>query len=389
VAAGPSHLPLQRHGVEPLPELGRQREDRPVARLDLPFGPPAWLVTGYTQVRAVLGDADGFSNDLGSYAGQVLAGAMREWEPAGLGFRDPPEHSRLRRLLTTEFTPRRLRPLRRQVEALVGERLDEMERRGPPADLVEAFALPIPIGVTCELLGIPERDRCAVQDMNRSRFRFSGDLGTSITTIGASVAALTELAARVRAAPGGGLLGRLVREHGDELDDRELAGLADGLLTGGYETTASMLALGTVVLIGHPVHAQAVRAGGEAADRIVEELLRYVSAAQIAFPRFARTASILAGERIGAGDMLVCSLLAANRDPVLGAGSDGFDPTRPRTHLAFGHGLHHCIGAPLARLEMHVAYPALLRRFPQLQLAVSAAELPATLTPTWVCTMIR
>jgi cytochrome P450 len=176
-----------------------------------------------------------------------------------------------------------------------------------------------------------------------------------------------------RGEPGDGLLGRLVREHGDNLSDHELAGLADGLLTGGLETTASMLALGTIVLMQHPESREAIREGDEAVDPFVDELLRYLTVVQVAFPRFARERVKIGGATIEEGDIVLCSLSAANRD----GNQDDFEPGRDaRPHLAFGHGLHRCIGAELARMELRAAYPALVRRFPDIRLGTGPSELP-------------
>jgi cytochrome P450 len=191
------------------------------------------------------------------------------------------------------------------------------------------------------------------------------------------MAYLTELVARQRREPGDGLLGMLLREHGDEIGDRELASLADGLLTGGHDTSTSMFSLGTLWLLQHPEHLALVRDTDGHIGKVVEEMLRYLTVVQVAFPRFAREDLVLAGQPIAKGEMVLCSLTAANRDPALGADMDTVDPLRDAiaSHLAFGHGIHHCVGAPLARLEMRIAFPALLRRFPTLRLAVPDEEI--------------
>jgi cytochrome P450 len=169
----------------------------------------------------------------------------------------------------------------------------------------------------------------------------------------------------------------IIREHGDAIDDEELAGLADGVFTGGYETTAAMLALGTMVLLRDREHYDAVREGDDdVVHRTVEELLRYLAVVQVAFPRFAHEDMDLLGHHISAGDVLLVSLSGANRDGSLGADMETFDPTRdPVPHLTFGHGIHRCVGAELGRMELRAAYPALARRFPTLRLAVPPSEL--------------
>lgn len=370
------YLPLlfSRTGLNPDPGLAERRREQPVSRLELPFGISAWLVTGYPAAKEVLGDADAFSNAFGNL------GADEGQDPGGLGMTDPPYHTRLRRMLTPEFTMRRLRRLLPRIEEIVTELLDALADAGPPADLVPAFALPIPSLVICELLGVPYADRDEFQALSTARF----DMGsqTSTDAIGSALDYLQVLVRRERRQPGDGLLGMLVREHGDEIDDRELAGLADGLLTGGHETTASSLSLGTLALL---LNSEGYAALANAPDedtvhRTVEEILRYLTVVQVAFPRFARQAVEVAGVSIAAGEMVLCSLSAADRDPALApddpTDQDVFHHLRPPTsHLGFGYGIHRCVGSELARMELRIAFPALARRFPQLRLDVPMSEL--------------
>ncbi|NAS22129.1 cytochrome P450 [Herbidospora sp. NEAU-GS84] len=356
-----------RDRMDPIAELSQIRAERAVHPLTIPGGSTVWLVTRYEDVRAVLGDTARFSNDFGNITGM----GSNQDDPGGLGFRDPPEHTRLRRMLTPEFTMHRLRRLEPRITAIVNEQLDLVEKEGAPADLVSSFALPIPSLVVCELLGVPYEDRADFLRFSTDRFDFSAGPEASLQAINDSMAYLTELVARERRSPGEGLLGALLREHGDDVTDRELASLADGLLTGGHDTTTSMLALGTLWLLENPEFLALVRDTDDHIDKVVEELLRYMTVVQVAFPRFAREDLELAGQPIAKGEMVLCSLSAANRDAILGEDMDTADPNRRelKSHLAFGHGVHRCIGAPLARMEMRVAYPALLRRFPGLRLA--------------------
>lgn len=368
-------MPLRREGLDPVPELGRLREQTPVSRLPVPFGVNVWLVTGYDAAKAVLGDAKAFSNDFANLTG--TAGALAEQNPGGLGFADPPVHTRLRRLLTPEFTMRRLARLRPGIETVVNERLDAMAAAGDrPVDLVQEFALPIPSLVICDLLGVPYQDRAEFQHLAMARFDLFGGAGASLGSISQSLSYLLDVVREQRERPGDGLLGSIIKDHGDEVDDLELAGLADGVLTGGFETTASMLALGALILLRDGETFAAVRDDDEVVHGFVEEVLRHLTVVQVAFPRFAREDVEVAGVRIAKGDVVVCSLSGANRDGALGAGMERLDPARPATqHLAFGYGVHRCIGAELARMELRAAYPALLRRFPRLRLAVPAEEL--------------
>jgi cytochrome P450 len=370
--------PLHRDGLDPVPRMAQLRESRPVSRLSLPFGMRAWLVTGYEPVRAVLGSVDGYSNDFGKFAGRV--GINVRQDPGGLGFADPPVHSRLRKALTPEFTMRRLARLQPRIEAIVAGRLDALEAagsHGETADLWHEWALPIPALTICELLGVPYDDREYFQKLSTSRFDLADGTEASLDAVGESLTYLGGLITEQRRNPGDGLLGSLIRAHGDEIDDRELAGLADGVLTGGLETSASMLALGALVLMTDEGMAGRMRAG-DGVDKMVEELLRHLTVVQVAFPRVAIKDVRVGDVDIRAGDVVMCSLSGANRDEqVAGADPHRIDPERTpaKSHMSFGYGIHRCIGAELARMELRTAYPALLERFPTMRPAVAPDEL--------------
>ncbi|NUR72196.1 MAG: cytochrome P450 [Hamadaea sp.] len=362
-------VPLRRVGIDPVPTLGEIRDQAPVSRLPVPFGLRVWLVTGYEAAKQVLADGDGFSTDFANLAPDIAG-------PGGLGFADPPEHTRLRKLLTPEFTMRRLARLTPRIHAIVTDRLDAMAAAPGPVDLVAEFALPIPSLVICELLGVPYADRADFQRLAMARFDVFAGAGAPLGAISESLAYLRTVVEAQRREPGDGLIGMIIREHGDEVTDEELAGLADGVLTGGFETTASMLALGALVLLQDPQAFQLVRTTDEAAAPFVEEVLRHLAVVQVAFPRFARDDLVIAGTPISRGDVVIVSLSGANRDPALGPDLEHPDPTRkPVSHLAFGHGLHRCIGAELAKMELRAAYPALVRRFPEMRLAVEPGDL--------------
>lgn len=373
------HFPLMfsRDGLDPIAELRERRDSEPVSKLELPFGITAWLVTGYDAAKQVLANSTAFSNAFGNL---TSAGTDDEQDPGGLGMTDPPYHTRLRKMLTPEFTMRRLARLAPRIEAIVEGQLDAIEAAGQGADLVDLFAMPIPSLVICELLGVPYEDREGFQSLSTARFDLGDD--SPLDVIGTSLDYLQTLVVKERANPGEGLLGMLVREHGDDISDRELAGLADGLLTGGHETTASSIALGALALMQSPEYfARLGSADEQSVHLAVEELLRYLTVVQVAFPRFSRTEVEIGGQQIPAGALVLVSLSAADRDPVLAetAGEpdmEQFDPTRPATsHLAFGYGIHRCVGAELARMELRVAFPALARRFPTMRPAVAVEDL--------------
>ena len=275
-------MPLKRDGLDPVPELAATREHEPITRLPLPFGMKAWLVTGYDEAKAVLGHATGYSNDFGNLVGS--AGVTADQNPGGLGMSDPPGHTRLRRILTPEFTMRRLARLTPRISEIVTEQLDTMATADGPVDLAQAFAFPIPSLTICELLGVPYAERGDFQRLSTARFDLFGGTGASLGAITESLTYLTDVVRRQRDNPGDGLLGMLVKEHGDTIEDRELAGLADGLLTGGLETTASMLTLGALVLLSDPDTFGLIHDDDTAIDPFVEELLRYLTVVQVAFP---------------------------------------------------------------------------------------------------------
>jgi cytochrome P450 len=363
-------VPLRRDGMDPIPRLRRQRERNPVSRIPVPLPAGAWLATGYEEARAVLAaPATTFSTDFTKLAATV--GIRNAEHPGGLGFSDPPEHTRMRRVLTPEFTGRRLQRLVPRVTAIVDEQLDSMAAQDGPVDIVSAFAFPVPSLTICELLGVPYAERDDFQRLSISRFDLGEGAKSAVGAVEGGVDYLLRIVRQQRTEPGEGLLGRIVRDHGDEFSDRELAGLADGLLTGGLETTASTLAMGTLLLLRDPAHLARVRDDESAIDPFVEELLRYLSVVQVTFPRIAQERVEVGDRGVRPGGIVVCSLSAANRDPALCPHPEEFDPTRaPTRHIAFGHGIHRCVGAELARLELRIAFPRLLQRFPDLRLAV-------------------
>lgn len=370
-------IPLQRIGTDPVPELAEIRGRERLHKLALPFSFNAYLVSGHDESRAVLTDRDAYSNDIRHlFLGD---GPATSDDIGGLGFTDPPLHTRLRKIVTPEFTMRRLARLGPVVEQIVDDALDTFEAAGSPADLAKHVAFPVPFQTICALLGLDYEDREAFAALGSARFDATNGAAAAFGAVSAQREFLFDAVARQRREPGPGLIGQIIREQGDAISDVDLAGLADGVFTGGFETTAGMIALGTIVLMRDEKHAALVRNGtSQDVDKVVEELLRYLAVVQVAFPRFAKEDMTVFGRRIRKGDVLLASLSAANRDPA-GAGDDpeGFDPFRvPRSgHLAFGHGIHRCIGAELARMELRIVFPRLLRRFPDLALAVPESDL--------------
>jgi cytochrome P450 len=371
-------LPVKRDGLDPLPALMKMQADQPVKKLATLFGRNIWLVTGYPEAQAILaGDASVWSNDLGQFVSQE--GRSEEEQIGGLGMTDPPLHTQLRKYLTPEFTMRRLARLQPSIEAIVQARLDAMEvagADGAAVDLVEQFAFAVPFDVICDLLGLPVEDRARFFSLGVARFDLSeggvGVFGAAAHTRDFLINAVREQ----RADPGDGLIGALLEEYGDELDDVTLGGIADGVFLGGYETSASMLALGTYLIASNPEAGRMLRSDPESVNKVVEELLRHLCVVQLAFLRFAKQDVQVGGMLIREGDAVGVSLLAANRDPRLGPDLDTFDPTRePVRHLSFGFGMHRCVGAELARMELRTALRMLAERYPDLSMAVDIGDL--------------
>ncbi|MEV0385449.1 cytochrome P450 [Nonomuraea sp. NPDC050643] len=372
-------LPLEREDPFEPPAVLKELHG-PLHPMTYADGRPGWLVTGYAEARAVLDDPR-FSN-----TSQGAAPPIKELTPPeGLadlvippGFfiaMDDPEHSRYRRLLTGHFSMRKMRRLEPRIQEVIDDRLDEMARAGAPTDLVRAFALPIPSLVICELLGVPYGERARFQDTTARAMDFDNSIEQRGAAAAELMAYLSELVGSKRSEPGDDLLSGLVA--GGELDHEELTGVATLLLTAGHETTANMLGLGTLLLLCRPEQADLVRTDPGAAESAVEELMRYLSIIHIGPIRVARADVPLAGQTIKAGQTVTICLPVVNRDATRFPDPDRFDVTRQAgQQLGFGHGIHQCLGQQLARLEMRLAFPALLRRFPALRLAVPAEEVP-------------
>jgi cytochrome P450 len=368
-------FPLRRRGTDPVGKVARLRAEGPLHELKLPFGMRVWLATGYAESREILTDNTSYSNDIRHlFSGE---GPTTGDDIGGLGFTDPPLHTRLRKIITPEFTMRRLARMEPIVSDIVERQLDELEAAGSGADLAKYVAFPVPFQTITSLLGMDYDDAETFQRLGGARFDVTGG-AAAFGAMSAQREFLFAAVTKQREHPGPGLIGQIIEAQGDHLTDAELAGLADGVFTGGFETTAGMIALSTLVLLRDPAHKKLIRDGSpDDVARVVEELLRYLSVVQLAFPRFAKEDMQLFGRTIRKGDVLLASLSGANRDPQLaGAGADDFDPFRVPSsgHLAFGHGIHRCIGAELARMELRIVLPRLFQRFPDLALAIPESD---------------
>jgi cytochrome P450 len=374
-------LPMDRDVTpfDPPGEITRLRSTRPVSPMLFPDGHEGWLVTGYDAVRAALADTRFSSRqDLGIlHVPYPIPGMPEQTEPSeqtpGLFISmDPPDHTRLRRKLTGAFTVKRMKALEEGVIEITERQLDELAKLTPPVDLVQAFALPVPSLVICEMLGVPYADREDFQSNSSKFMERQVNLEDKVAAYMAMNTYLYELVASKRAEPGDDLLSDLARD--EDLSIEELTGMAFLLLLAGHETTANMLALGTFALLEHPDQLDALRSNPELIPDAVEELLRYLAVGDIFF-RYAAEDIEFFGETIREGTTVILSILAGNHDSARFEHADTLDVHRnARGHLAFGHGIHQCLGQQLARIEMRAGFEGLLRRFPSLHLAVPARE---------------
>ncbi|UQW99757.1 cytochrome P450 [Streptomyces sp. RerS4] len=354
------------------------REERPLSRVTLFDGRPVWAVTGHAEARALLADGR-LSSDRANQAFPAISKRLQ-----GLRFRraallgvDDPEHNAQRRMLIPSFTLKRTAALRPRIRQTVDRLLDAMAADGPGAELVGAFALPVPSMVICDLLGVPYEDHEFFEGQSRRLLR-----GPELADVEAARAALDayleELIRRKRAEPGEGLLDELIatRLETGECDVAEVVALALILLVAGHETTANMISLGAFTLLRHPERLAELRADPTLMPDVVEELMRFLSIAD-GLLRVATRDIEIAGVTIRADDGVVFSTSVINRDEAVFEEPDTLDWNRPtRHHLAFGFGIHQCLGQNLARAEMEIALGSLFDRFPGLRLAADPERIP-------------
>ncbi|MGR4884985.1 cytochrome P450 [Streptomyces sp. LARHCF249] len=369
----PVEFPTERTcPFSPPPKLTELRDEHPVSRLAYPDGTTGWLVTGYAAARAVLNDPR-FSSRGEHRRMAVGEGAPGPTRPGVFIFMDPPEHTRFRKLFTGEFTVRRTKNLESKVERITADRIAAMREMGPPLDLVREFALPIPSLVICELLGVPYEDHAFFQKHSETMLDYDRSMEEVVEAFQLMAEFLTGLIRRKRDRPQDDLLSRVAAS---DLTDEEAAGSAMLVLTAGHETTAKMLGLGTYLLLSRPEQLALLRKDPALINGAVEEMLRYLSIVQFGIIRGATQDVELEGRQIRAGEVVTVALSAANRDAAAFQDPDALDLTRNAgRHLAFGYGVHQCVGQQLARVEMRVAFSQLIREFPDLHLAAPPDEI--------------
>ncbi|MFD9046619.1 cytochrome P450 family protein [Streptomyces zaomyceticus] len=374
---------------DPYPAYAWLREHAPVHRTRLPSGVEAWLVTRYADARQALADQRLSKNpahhDESPHAkGKTgIPGERKAELMTHLLNIDPPDHTRLRRLVSKAFTPRRVAEFAPRVQELTDRLIDSFVEKGS-ADLIHEFAFPLPIYAICDLLGVPEEDQDDFRDWAGMMIRHGGGpRGGVARSVKKMRGYLAELIHRKREEPGDDLISGLIKasDHGEHLTENEAAAMAFILLFAGFETTVNLIGNGMYQLLRHPGQRERLQdsiAAGETGllETGIEELLRYDGPVEMATWRYATESLVIGGQEVPAGDPVLVVLAAADRDPERFDGPDTLDlARRDNQHLGYGHGIHYCLGAPLARLEGQAALATLLTRLPDLRLAADPAEL--------------
>ncbi|MDP9611587.1 MULTISPECIES: cytochrome P450 [Streptomyces] len=362
----------------PPPGYAELRERAAVTRVRMWDGSTPFLVTGYHEARTVLGDSR-FSADGTHKAMPRFVKFEVPAETFNLGRMDDPEHARIRRMLTAHFTIRRTEAMRPMVQEIVDDLLDRLIAEGPPADLVADFAFPLPSRVIGELLGVSGPGFAEFQRISKGVMDFTASAEEMGAALGGMVDYVTGLCAAKRDDPGDDVLSRLIvdQELTGELTPQQVVATALVLLLAGHETTANMIALSTVLLLRHPDQLARLRADPGLMPNAVEELLRYITIVQEGTGRVAIEDVEVGGVLIPAGEGVIINLPSANWDAHF-ADAHELDVSRAnaREHVAFGFGVHQCLGQTLARVELQIALETLLRRLPALRLDVPFGELP-------------
>ncbi|MEU3062909.1 cytochrome P450 [Streptomyces subrutilus] len=374
-AGGPfptADFPFPHHdGLGPIPELAALRRNAPCARIILPSGDPAWLVTRYGDVRTVLADPR-FSRTRATRGAGPRMAHVPTLQDSILAA-DPPEHSRLRKLVAAAFTVRRAEAMRSGVARLVDDLLDRLAVHDRPADLVPLLARPLPLAVICDLLGVPREDADRLDAWCDALRNLTAAPDAEVTAaVGEMTGYLTGLVGAKRRRGGEDVLSTLIaaRDEGDRLSQDELVSFALVLLTGGYGTTADRLAGSVHLLLDDPERYGRLVREPATIPRAVEELLRYAQTNVQANLRVATEEVRLGGVRIAEGEAVMAINSSANHDESVFDAPDLLDLSREHNpHLGFGHGVHHCVGAQIARVQLQEALAGLVRRFPGLRAA--------------------
>ncbi|MFJ3804642.1 cytochrome P450 [Streptomyces sp. NPDC090088] len=373
VLARPESAPL-----DPPPLYAELREEQPVTRVSLWEGRLSpWLVTRWEDARAVLGSPAFSTDPTHPGAPNFKEGSARS--PRGFFQNyDDPIHAAMRRTLTREFMVKRINELRPAIARLTDELLTDMGELSGPVDLVEHFSLPLPSLVICELLGVPYEDHTFFQKHSKTIVDFNSTGEETQQAFAALAAYLLGLVETKRTTPGDDVVTRLAAQADEgAITDQDAADLSAFLLFAGHETTANMITLSTITLLSHPGQIPHLLGGPDQVANAVEELLRHLSIVHGGLRRTAVEDVTIGGVTIRAGEGVIVPVHVANRDPEFFDAPDDLDLDRAnaRLHLAFGYGIHQCLGQPLARAELQIVLPEIFRRLPDLKIAVPLEEI--------------
>lgn len=355
------------------------RENEPIAQVELWDGSSAWLATRYEDVRALLVNPSLSSDTLRPNFPQASATASSFRSGQRVFARmDPPQHDEHRLMLTADFTVKHVRGLRPYLDQLIDDIFDDMEAKGGVQDLVEVFAQVLPANVITRLLDLPDEDSAFFLDRVNTQMSLDSSPAVSTQAGNDILDYFDTLIESRRDSDAGDLVSRLIRDRllTGQLDKEELKHMLNLVVVGGFDTTANMISLGTLTFLQNPDQLAKLRADPSLLANAVEELLRYLTVAHHVAYRQAAEPIEIGGKQIAAGDGVIAPLLAANHDPEVFPSPKTFDITRDaRGHLAFGYGVHQCLGQPLARVELQAVFAKLFERFPNLQLAVPEEDL--------------
>ena len=361
--------------------FARLRTFAPVTPIITPEGVRAWLVTRYEDVRAALADprlAKDWVTHMTPEDFDINVDPVQAFLDQHMLNLDPPDHTRLRRLVVKAFTPRRVAALRPRISSITGELLDSMADDPAETDLIEVFAFPLSVTVICELIGIPVDDRDSFREWSATLLSSRETRRNSRAAAVAMHDYFTDMVAERRRSPADDLLSALiaVRDSGDSLSEHELLSMMFLLLVAGHETMVNLIASGVLALLTHPAELRRLRENPSLLPSAVEELLRYANPLNHATERFTLEPMTIGDAMIPAKEWVMLATSSANRDASRFPDADRLDVGRdPSGHVGFGHGIHYCLGAPLARLEGEIAFGTLLSRFPGLTLAVPESSL--------------
>jgi cytochrome P450 len=376
-------FPMRRCPFAPPPEYSEIRQQPGLSKVSMPDGSQAWIATRYDDVRAILGD-NRFSTSPSTpgypFIAPARAALLKSENPATIIRMDPPEHTRYRRMLTKEFMVHHIEAMRPELQQTVDTLLDELVEKGAPADLFEDFALAVPTTVISRILGVPYEDRDFFQERSKAKLDLTADPDVPVRAGVEMREYLDRLITEKMQHPGNrsDLISRLVTSQvvPGHMTREEALATIELLLMGGHETTANMIALGTLSLLLNPEQKDALVADPSLVRNTVEEMLRFHTIVHYNGPRVALEDVTVGGTLIRKGEGVLAMITAANRDPQAFPNPDAFDIHRDALHhVAFSYGVHQCLGQPLARAELQIVFTSLFQRLPKLRLAVPLEEI--------------